>query len=435
MTSEEFMGLVYSPHIGLYFCVLLVVVCLYCIVLKKIIHSIIDPSLFATLNLAFAAAVPIFLYYAGFCPDKHIIYFATSQMILVGVFLLVTRNINYNQLLMNTVNHEYDKNRFFFNICLVIYLFTTLYSWLINGIPIFNENRFEINTDNSSGILGLLGRFSDACRLFCTLYIFYLNFHGRKKYSSILMLLLIAISMMSGSKGFIFSFVKAYFFYSVFYAGKMPKVKKKYILPIAAMPLCVILLAGYANGGLSSVLYFGYRLLANGDTYWNAYPYSVIDNIKVGMPFLNITSIFWGPFRHIFGFDVDKSLFETVGALLFEYNYRVYPDGGAPNSQLSVVSYAFYKWGGLLMTAIMALIGSRLYCMGYKRAPQNIYVCCKRALLVMMGLAVFGDIYLFFNGLFNYLLFVGLYKSSNVLYPLIYSEKNNGKSFNCNSGL
>ncbi len=51
------------------------------------------------------------------------------------------------------------------------------------------------------------------------------------------MLLLIAISMMSGSKGFIFSFVQAYFFYSVFYAGKMPKVKKKYILPIAAMPL------------------------------------------------------------------------------------------------------------------------------------------------------------------------------------------------------
>ena len=219
MTSEEFMGLVYSPHIGLYFCVLLVVVCLYCLVLKKTIHSIIDPSLFAALNLAFAAAVPIFLYYAGFCPDKHIIYFATSQMILVGVFLLVTRNVNYNQLLMNTVNHEYDKNRFFFNICLVIYLFTTLYSWLINGIPIFNENRFEINTDNSSGILGLLGRFSDACRLFCTLYIFYLYFHGRKKYSSFLMLLLLAISMMSGSKGFIFSFVQAYFFYSVFYAG------------------------------------------------------------------------------------------------------------------------------------------------------------------------------------------------------------------------
>ncbi len=55
---------------------------------------------------------------------------------------------------MNTVNHEYDKNRFFFNICLVMSLFTTLYSWLINGIPIFNENRFEINTDNSKWNLG-----------------------------------------------------------------------------------------------------------------------------------------------------------------------------------------------------------------------------------------------------------------------------------------
>ncbi len=37
--------------------------------------------------------------------------------------------------------------------------------------------------------------------------------------------------------------------------------------------------------------------------------------------------------------------------------------------------------GGLLITAIMALIGSRLYCMGYKRAPQRIvYVCVLKGL-------------------------------------------------------
>lgn len=422
MTSEEFMGMVYYPNIGLYFLVLIVVIGLYCLICKNIIHSIIDPSLFAVLNLSFAAAVPIFIYLAKYCPSKHIVYFCISQFVLVSTFLFITRKIKYKGLITSTNIHDYDRNRFFFNVCFVVYLFTTLYTWYLNGIPIFNENRFAINVDNSNGILGLLGRFQDACRLFCTLYVFYLYFHGRKKYASLLMLIFVGMSMMSGSKGFIFSFVQAYFFYSVFYAGKLPHISAKYIIPIAMAPLCVILLAGYASGGLSSILYFGYRLLANGDTYWNAYPYSVIDKIDVSQPILNITSIFWGPFRHIFSLNVDKSLFETVGALLFEYNYRIYPEGGAPNSQLSVVSYVFYKWGGLIMTIIIAVIGALFYNKGYKQAPQNIYICCKRSLLVMMGLSVFGDIYLFFNGMFNFLLFMGLYKCSNSLFPLIYSK-------------
>ncbi len=41
MTSEEFMGFVYYPHVGLYFIVLFVVICLYCFALKKRIDSII----------------------------------------------------------------------------------------------------------------------------------------------------------------------------------------------------------------------------------------------------------------------------------------------------------------------------------------------------------------------------------------------------------
>lgn len=422
MTSEEFMGGVYYPHIGLYFIILAIVVSLYCLFFRKRIHSIIDPALFAVLNLAFAAAVPIFIYCANFCPSKHFAYFVASQLVLVVIFLFVTRKINYTHLLHKNVTHDYDRNRFFFNVCLAIYLFATFYSWVLNGIPIFNENRFVINADNTSGILGLLGRFSAACHLFCILFVFYLYYHGRKKYAAFMIVFFIGISMMSGSKGFILSFVQAFFFYSLFYEGRLPQIKKKYILPIAAMPLCVILLAGYTSGGLNSVLYFGYRLLANGDTYWNAYPYSVIDDVQVSWPILNITSILWGPFRHIFGIDVDKSLFQTVGGLLFECNYRIYPKGGAPNSQLSVVSYVFYKWGGLVMTAVISLLGAIIYNRGYRCASQNIYVCCKRALLVELGLAVFGDIYLFFNGFFNYLLFVGLYWCSGKIFPLIYSK-------------
>ena len=240
-----------------------------------------------------------------------------------------------------------------------------------------------------------------------------------------LMLVLVGVFLMSGSKGFILIFVQAYFFYSVFYMGKLPRINKKYIPIIIVSPLIVILLAGYASNFLDAISYWGYRLLANGDTYWNAYPYSVIDRVSVDNPILNITSVFWGPFRHLLGIDVNPKLFEPIGALLYEYNYGYYPYGGAPNSQLSIASYACYKWGGLIMTGIMAFVGGQFFRHGYRCAPQNIYFCCKRALLVMIGLNVFGDIYLFFSAMFNFLLFIGLYKSVSVFYPFFYSRVNN----------
>lgn len=53
----------------------------------------------------------------------------------------------------------------FFKVCLALYVLTTLYSYAINGIPLFNENRFAQNIDNSSGILGLLSRLSSSVSL------------------------------------------------------------------------------------------------------------------------------------------------------------------------------------------------------------------------------------------------------------------------------
>lgn len=413
------MSLVYLPHMGLYYLILIGVICFYFILFRRIIQSIIDPVLFAVLGLSFAAAIPVLLFFTKTCPNKYFIYFVLSQLILICVFLLCIRKISLQTLINRRCNDFRYRNHFFFHVCTVIYLFSTLYSWYINGIPIFNESRFDININNSSGILGMLGHFSRACFMFCTLYVFFLYFHGRKIYASFLMLLFIGISMTSGSKGFIFNFVQAYFFYSVFYLGEIPRLKKRYIPLVAVAPLFVILLAGYANDGFSSILYFGYRLLANGDTYWNAYPNSVIDNLSMDNPILNMTYLFWGPFRHILGFDVDEKIFVTVGSLLFEYNYDFYPDAGAPNSQLSIVSYVYYKWGGLLLTGIIAFWGGWLFRRGYKCGHQDIFVCCKRSLLVLMGLSVFGDIYLFFSEMFDYFIFIGLHKCIVMLFRFI----------------
>lgn len=69
----------------------------------------------------------------------------------------------------------------FFKVCLALYVLTTLYSYAINGIPLFNENRFAQNIDNSSGILGLLSRLSSSVSLMVLIYTIYLFKNKRYK--------------------------------------------------------------------------------------------------------------------------------------------------------------------------------------------------------------------------------------------------------------
>lgn len=72
-------------------------------------------------------------------------------------------------------------------------------------------------------------------------------------------------------------------------------------------PLLTIIIGGLSDLG-SAFYYFIYRLLAGGDIYWNAYPNDIINSLDYNRSgLLNMSYMLWGPFRHLFGLEVNEA--------------------------------------------------------------------------------------------------------------------------------
>ena len=187
------------------------------------------------------------------------------------------------------------------------------------------------------------------------------------------------------------------------------KISKKMLCIIILSPVVTILLAAYASTFMGSIGYLGYRLLANGDIYWNGFGNAVADNIKIDSPILNMTYMFWGPFRHILGIEVNPTTMTTIGSLVFEQASGFFPEAGAPNSRLSMLSWIDYKWGGLLMSAFFGYIAASMYKYCYRRRSKTIGEVCIKSLIFSASLCFISDVYLGFNSLFGIIPFALMY--------------------------
>ena len=182
-------------------------------------------------------------------------------------------------------------------------------------------------------------------------------------------------------------------------------------------PLLTIIIGGLSDLG-SAFYYFIYRLLAGGDIYWNAYPNDIINALDYNRSgLLNMSYMLWGPFRHLFGLEVNEAqMMTTVGADLFEITTGFYPSGGAPNSPFTVTFWAYYGWYSLIGVAILALGSSSLCYHVQNSMPNTLPNTCFKAFLFRCGTSAFIDIYLFFNNLFGLFLFYCIYKSLKFLF-------------------
>ena len=420
MTSTEFLINYFFPNYSSYIISLIVCSLFSFIIFRKKIRSIIDPMLTAVIGWTFANTIAVFLIFCEVVSYQLSLYFFIATLIFAGTFYYIAPNKTKSFIKGEKVI-EQEYNHFLFTILFTIYISSTLYSFSLNGIPILNESRFAINIDNSSGILGLLGRLKTACSTFCIMYTFFLMDNGKKYKGIVLFVIILLFSLLSGSKGFVLQFCHTYFFYKVLYEGKNPKIKRKYIGVILATPILVISIAGYADSGVDSVIFYAYRVLAYGDIYWEALPNDVINEVTFDNPLLNMTYMLWGPFKHIVGINVPDSLMTTGGTLIYEKVNFYLPENGAPNSPLAIMSWIYYKWNGLFLVLIIAIAAARLY-KNQGMHKRRLSICCIRAGLISSCIT-FSDIYLMFNNLFNLFLFCFMCKISFVLYKLMYNEK------------
>lgn len=372
------------------------------------VKGLLDPLLLNIIMGACANTVPIILILTDNMKINHFIYFLCSEILFWGIFFLRTRNSDELFLKKDGTTKPINESGLFI-ICFMSYIFLTLYSYRINGIPIFNTNRFEINADNSSGILGLIGRLNSIFNLYITTYLIHKIYKKKTKQYILHICIVLIFAILSGSKGFILGFVQAYFFYSVFFKANIPKISTTMLCIIVASPILTILLASYSSTFIGSIIFFGYRLLANGDIYWNGFGNAVADNITISSPIINMTYMFWGPFRHIFGFEASEKTMTTIGCLVFEQANGFFPDAGAPNSRLSILSWIDYKWGGLFLSILFGYITSSMYKFCYKRKSKTIGEVCIKSLIFTTSLTFITDPYYAFNTLFGIILFIIIY--------------------------
>lgn len=391
MTSEEFLLNYFLPHYNYYIYSIVIVALLFYFLFRKKVISIIDPLLLSIIAIAFADTIFVFLIFCNEISINHIVYVVLGQILFFSIYLYYIPNKKKYERCVRVKRDLIEI--YLLYICIGIYIFSILYSYYLNGIPLFNDSRFEINIDNSSGILGLLNKFSSAVQLYIIINIFYTINFGRKLIGLTLLLVVLVFNFLSGAKGFIFSIASGYFFYKYYYEGKLPNVKIKYILLGLMTPLVTIVVMGLSSNG-SSFMFLAYRILAYGDIYWNAYPNDIISSINYSSPLLNMCHLLIGPIRHLFDVGITEKLMQTGGTLIFEENYGYYPDKGAPNSPVFLMSWIYYRWNGLFLVIIQAWIGGFLFCR-LKRTKRTLTNCCYKGLLVSISLS-WSDVYLFY---------------------------------------
>lgn len=179
MNAYSFLEEIFFPNIFLYFLALLISQLFLLPLYLKRVRSIIDPMLLNLFFVGLANAVPIFLFLTNNVSAELFTFFICAQILFWTVFYLNSTKYFPIKRQQKIPYRKFDD--YFFKFCLTLYVITTLYSYAINGIPLFNENRFAQNVDNSSGILGLLGRLSSSVSLMVYIYTIFLIKH--KKYS------------------------------------------------------------------------------------------------------------------------------------------------------------------------------------------------------------------------------------------------------------
>ena len=403
MRSPEFF-LLFLERPELYISILLII----CIPFGYLIHKrrihIIDPMFLTVVGCVFAYVIPFFLYITGYCSNNHLLYFCISELVFWIMFLAFSKPTKFRPY---QIVNEMQYAKLLFRFSVIIYIATSLLTYLYVGVALFLEHRQELFVNASSGS-GLLGRLSG----FAGMYILYYTYHmmiknGRKRYS-IFILLIIVNSILSGSKGAVLVLLTVYFIYFVFYQGKVPHVKKKYYLALLLVPILILMWYGESNttSFIESTGAFMYRFMAFGDTYWYAYPSNTIEKVEFMHPFLTFFQGLLGPFRLVDYNITDKSMGIQLYWLV---EPSAYGEVAGPNARLAVMGYCYMGWYGIIFSAFCGWLTAYLMYRIRKYFFHSFLCVFLFGYIYTMVVAIPADFSMFLNTVSTFLINVIIY--------------------------
>lgn len=401
MSSEEFVGSVLWPNIGLYYLVLLLSLALYYFIFKRYYVSIIDPAFWIFIPSLFGFSIVLFLKITEEITDYYFFSYLITQSAYVVGFIISSKGKKVTISRSLKLGNEKFFYKIFFLVSLVLYAGTTLASYLILGIPLLAESRLDIAA-NAKGGMGVLTRFSylNIVCLYCAL--FYWNQKDKivKILSVFSIIFCILVILLGGSKGGFLTIAFVYFCYiyvnnrSERNIQKLKRIQRYFIIIGAFIALFVI---SFTNGTdiFTSFSLLTLRFLGYGDIYWMAYPNGMVEEIPYKNPFIVLFQSVLGLFRIVPHSEFPEPIGYTLNS--FFYDLTSLTGANARHNVFGLVYFGYY--GSIIFSFLIGYIIGTVRNQFFKCKSLNEIVKILIALLYICVCSLETDPTLFFSRL------------------------------------
>lgn len=359
MTSFEFFELLSLNPLLYLFCLVLSFILFYRI-LKVTSSSWFNPIRFNIFTFSIGFSVVIFLFISGYIRLNTFIYTVISIVIFWFTFMSVYKNKQRKITIRFSGEPLFAKYLFFFSYS--IYIFLTIMSYKLLGIPIFNEDS-RLATYTGSGF-GFIARISPVLYIYSLFYIIHLlcRYKGfRKRLLNVTLLIpLILFGVLSGSRSSFLGIIFTFWGYKTFFLQEEPKVKnfKWLIVPFLFLSLLTFSIQYSGDFGRAGLMFLD-RVVACGDLYWEALPNDTWKSVVVNRPYEFTFMGFLGPLHLL-----DRTLAETpIG---FQLTDIIYPSiagrSTGPVALFPIFGLVCYGYiGGLVFSFFQAFLASFLF--------------------------------------------------------------------------
>ena len=359
MSTLDFLSLLIT-HYYSFLISLAISVALFFIVLKKSSISWLNPIRYNILIHLIATSVLIFLYLNDSISFILFSYTIICTILFWSIFLILKPSNFFK--LTDKFKDEKKYIHFLFIVAYLIIIIFTLLTYIMVGIPAFNPNG-RLATFTGTGF-GFIERLSGCLTIYCIMYIYDLinssRSVGRVFFGIFLILPLIIIGLLSGSRSFFLLFIFTYWGYRTFYKHKEPMLSKYKWFILAFIVITILAFIMDTKSNFNYALYSVFiRTISNGDIYWMSLPHNIWKQIVITNPYLYSIAGFIGPL-HIFNMN---SISPPIG---FQLTWSIYPIlSGVSTGPVALYPVfglvCFGLVGGLFFSIIQSLLFSFIY--------------------------------------------------------------------------
>jgi hypothetical protein len=302
----------------------------------------------------------------------------------------------------------------------LITIISTLLIYIYKGIPIYAESRLNIIGDDTLfKIINRVSKIVLPVYMFLTIYFVSSvknSSKSIKNFAFLSLLIIVVISILSGSRSKIMAVGFGFFIYSiyalrwgdVFLFDKIKKFSLKFI--ITAFVLAIISFYVGENNNPFYLLLF--RLASSGDVFFMGYPNGVLEIIPKENWFV---ALFASPLN-LLGLINESRVPEPIGFQLMEYYSKAKLFRG-PNARHNILGYVYFGYYlSILFSFMLGLVLSYVRNKVYYKLPKNILGSIMYFLLLICVINLETDFYIGLASLIDiFFIFIPFYIITKII--------------------